>query len=386
MKRPLIVLLLVLLFAAVTVAQCFAATGIGKRTVEGEPLFVQGGGWWGGQEIADPGTPPSGEWWFYVDSTSHAVVMESNGTENVIAGLSAPIGVTEGGTGLATIADTGIPFADAADSLAVDATNFSFADATNTFALGGGATDGGEIRLKEDSDNGTNYFGFQAPASLASSFVVTPWDAALVAGDLMVADGANDLGVLAKSTRTGVAVRNTGASNVPGYGPVQTVLLQLITPPLAHTGLTGAETTLTPIADEGSPTIAAADFLAGACFPFTAALVVAGDADGDETLTLNLYLDAHLLGTSGAIADDGATTVFINGSVKVLAVGAGGTATASGLIVNGTTVVPFSNDFSGNFDTTDPKDFLLKADWGGTTDADDSVVLSDQYLAINNFD
>ena len=347
--------------------------GIGKRAVEGEPLFLQGGGFWGGQEIADPGTPPSGEWWFYVDSTSHAVVMESNGTENVIAGLSAPVGVTSGGTGLSTVADTGILFASAADTFAVDATNFKWIDTANgQYVQIGAGTSPGEIRLLEGSGGGTNYTAVKAAASQGT--VVTTLPTVTWTG-LTANPSARNLFE---------SVSSAGAHSVL---PAQVLLYESLTASTAHTGATAAETTKMPATAEGTAdTDIGTAMTAGAHFTYQVWVDATGDADGDETLTVNIYFGAQLVGTSGAIAVDGATDIVVNGWVNLEAAGA--SIAGNYISLNGsypgvatTTAARFTA-----FDTTATQAFAVKLDWGGTTDAADTATTSMASLTVNNVD
>lgn len=52
------------------------------------------------------------------------------------AAVTGTLGVTKGGTGLATIASTAVPFASAADTLTADASKLSFVTASNRFYVG----------------------------------------------------------------------------------------------------------------------------------------------------------------------------------------------------------------------------------------------------------
>jgi hypothetical protein len=106
------------------------------------------------------------------------------------------------------------------------------------FNIPGSATESGEVRLYEDTDNGTNYIGLKAPASVAAnlSFKVPGADGA--ANTIMVTDGSANLSFANKTTlaiassgantditsvrlnNTGLAILDTNASNtltiVPG--------------------------------------------------------------------------------------------------------------------------------------------------------------------------
>lgn len=265
-------------------------------------------------------------------------------------------------------ADEAVFYTSATSTMASDATNFSWVDTTNGNVLKLGAgTAAGTLTLLEGSGGGTNGASITAPATLAGSIEFTlPSALPTTNGNFLT---CNTSGVLSSL-------------------PAQRMTFGALTPAPTHDGTTGAETALVPATDEGTLTIPVVDLQAGACFTFNAALNVAGDADGDETLTLNIYFGSKKIGTSGAIADDGATVVRIEGTFKLITTAATATGVASGTIINGTTVVPFCVllEVGDSVDTTAAVDFAIKADWGGTTDANDTVILQDFNLFVNNVD
>jgi len=263
-------------------------------------------------------------------------------------------------------ADKAVFYTSATSTMASDATNFSWDDTTNTNVLSLGAgTGGGTLALLEGSGGGTNSVSITSPAALASSIKYTMPDA------------------LPTTAGTYMAVSTTGALS---QAPAQQLLYASYAPAPTHNGTTAAETALTPASVEGTATIPVARLLAGACFSWDAQLTIASDADGDETLTINVYFGSQLVGTSGAIATDGASSWFCSGKVKIKAVGAGGTGVYNSMFANGVVIPTTSGAAFTAFDTTATQAFTIKADFGGTTDANDTVILNDVNLSYNNVD
>lgn len=73
----------------------------------------------------------------------------------------------------------------------------------------GNATEAAELRLKEDTDNGTNYVGLKAAAAIAAdlTFVLPSADGA--ANSIMVTDGAKNLSF---ATKSGLTIASSGAN------------------------------------------------------------------------------------------------------------------------------------------------------------------------------
>lgn len=265
-------------------------------------------------------------------------------------------------------ADTAIFYTSATSTMATDATNFAWTDTANgnKLTLGAG-TAAGTLELLEGSGGGTNGASITAPATLAGSIEFTlPNALPTTNGNFVTCTTAGVLSTL----------------------PAQRLTFGGMAPSPTHDGTTAAETALVLAADEGTLTVPVVDLQDGACFTFNAGLSVAGDADGDETLTIKVKFGGHLIASSGAIADDGATVININGTFKLIDTAATATGVSNGLIVNGTTVVPFCEllEVGDAIDTTSPVAFSITADWGGTTDAADTVILQDFNIFVNNVD
>jgi hypothetical protein len=292
---------------------------------------------------------------------------ESNGTNYV--GISVPASLVADYTLLmfATApANQAIPYFSAASTLASDEVNFAWDDASNanTLTLGAG-TAAGTIELLEGSGGGTNTVGLTAPATLAGDIEFTMPS------------------ILPTTAGKYLAVGTTGVMLAT---PAERMIYAALAPAPTHDGTTAAETALTPASVEGSATIPVADLLAGATFHYNAQVTMAGDADGDEAITFNVYFGTQLVGTSGAIAVDGASTFYISGIVKIKTVGAGGTGVYNALFANGVVIPTTSGAAFTAFDTTATKAFSIKADFSGTTDAADTCILNDLNLSVNNTD
>lgn len=78
--------------------------------------------------------------------------------------------------------------------------------------VGGNATAAGYIRLLEDSDNGSNYTGFQSPASLAGNVIYT----------MPTADGTNGYVLSTNGSGTLSWIANGGGSQSPWTGNIDT--------------------------------------------------------------------------------------------------------------------------------------------------------------------
>lgn len=368
------------------------ATSAEKRAA-GTPLRIEGA--LKSKEIAAPGTPANGYGYWYFTTAGLATAVNDSG-------VSTTLGTTDSIWGHGAIITTDIsPILADEDVLLDDGSTLGWGAANpgaidvwltrisdGILSITGTAAAAG-LRYLEAAANGTNYTAWDAPANLAGNVTTHMFGTGLSAGDTVVATATNQMGAVAKSTVPGVAFRNTGASNLGAWGPVDVLLYTAVAASPAHLGTTAAETALTPAAVEGTATIPVAAFLAGENFDYNAALTVLSDADGDETLTINLYFGAQLVGTSGAIAADGNTKWYIDGHVKLKTIGAASTAVYEAMFANGVVVPAISCvaiTAGDNFDLTSTKAFTIKADWGGTTDAADSVVLEDLTLHANNVD
>lgn len=72
----------------------------------------------------------------------------------------------------------------------------------DTAIVTGTAASAGEIRVGEDTDNGTNYMGFKAPAAVTTSTTLTLPDGDGSANQILETDGAGTLSWVAKATDT----------------------------------------------------------------------------------------------------------------------------------------------------------------------------------------
>lgn len=109
---------------------------VGKRLYAGEPIFPEGNGFFGGKEIANPGTPPTGEWWLYIDSTTHGLVVKSDGGTLSFNALPDPVPPANGGTGLTSWTQGDIPYFTSGTALSKLAKNTS----TQRVVTNGGAS------------------------------------------------------------------------------------------------------------------------------------------------------------------------------------------------------------------------------------------------------
>lgn len=213
------------------------------------------------------------------------------------------------------------------------------------------------------------------------------------AGSILYTAGRDDWRPLAASTVDNYVLTFDTATGLPFWaapslGPTGSVLYSSLTESAAHTGATAAETVVMPASAEGTAAtdIGAANMLAGAVLEYQVYVDATGDADGDETLTVNVYFGTQIVGTSGAIAIDGATDMVITGTVNLEAAGA--SVAGNYFSINNsypgvatTTAAPFTA-----FNTTTAKAFAVKLDWGGTTDAADTAKVQMAELSVNNFD
>jgi len=263
-------------------------------------------------------------------------------------------------------ADKSIFYTSATSTMATDATNFAWDDSSNAnrLVLGAG-TGAGTITLLEGSGGGTDKLSITAPATLAADIEYTfPNALPTTAGNFL-------------------AVGTTGTI---AQQPAEVLLYSQLTPATTLDGTTAAATTLTPATSEGTATVPIALELVGGKLDWDASLTVGSDADGDETLTLIFYLGAQAIGTSGAIATDGASTWRCTGSVKIKSAGSGGTGTYQAMFANGVVIPVTSGAVFTSFDCTATHAFTVTADWSGTTDAQDTVILNDLNLSYNNVD
>jgi hypothetical protein len=97
---------------------------------------------------------------------------------------------------------------DGAGNLSFDSLSFS-----TPLAVIGNATSGSEIRLPEDTDNGSNYVALKAPDTIASNLTLTLPSADGTSGQVLQTNGS---GVLSFSSPS-VASLSTASGSAPSY-------------------------------------------------------------------------------------------------------------------------------------------------------------------------
>lgn len=107
-----------------------------------------------------------------------------------------------------------------ANGLAIDGTTATIVT-TPHMSLGNGATNAGELRLLEDTDNGAHYTGFKAPAAVTSN-AVYQLPAAFPSGDrLLQSDSSGVLTWVSVSGATLTGSTNNTITTVTGAGAIQ---------------------------------------------------------------------------------------------------------------------------------------------------------------------
>ena len=90
-------------------------------------------------------------------------------------------------------------------------------DGTNGISLEGTSTTVGQVKLYEDTDNGTNYVQLQAPTSIGTTFTLTLPSADGTSGQAITTNGS---GALSFTSIVGGAqafvTQSTGANVSPG--------------------------------------------------------------------------------------------------------------------------------------------------------------------------
>lgn len=253
----------------------------------------------------------------------------------------------------------------------------------------GDDTHDGKLKIADGSQNYVNIDTQALSADWTFSFPTADGSA----NQFLETDGSGNASWAAIDIATGdvtgilpAANGGTGAASLAATTVFNQLLYSVREASAAHDGATAAETAVAPAAADGSATIAVAQLKAGAAFDWQAFVVATGDADGDETLTVNVYFGAQLVGTTGAIAVDGPIEFLVTGDVRVRTAGAGGTGIYQCVAYNGASTVAMDGATFSSFDTTATKAFTIKLDWGGTTDAADSATVEDATLYVANFD
>ena len=89
---------------------------------------------------------------------------------------------------------------------ATNKVNFLDSTISSPLSVTGTATAGAEIRLPEDTDNGSNYVALKAPDTLASDLTLTLPSADGTTGQAVVTDGSGNLSFAQAGISTGKAI------------------------------------------------------------------------------------------------------------------------------------------------------------------------------------
>jgi hypothetical protein len=132
-----------------------------------------------------------------------------NAVRTTHSGTSLPSGAVAGTIWLDTTSATApiLKYYDGADNITLATINHSantvdFNDSaiSTPLAVTGNATAGAELRLPEDTDNGTNYIALKAPDSIASNVTLTLPSADGTNGQALVTNGSGTLSFTTLST------------------------------------------------------------------------------------------------------------------------------------------------------------------------------------------
>jgi len=292
------------------------------------------------------------------------------------SGALAWIDTGAGDTGLTA---NSVPLVGTAGILTEDTLFATYVGTTNAQVLKLGAgTGGGTLALLEGSGGGTNTVSFTAPATLAADIEYT---------------APNALPTTAGNFWT---VSTTGAIT---QRPAQRLMYSATAASAAHTGATAAETVVMPASADDPETIATdfgdANLEAGNVIDYVVVVSATPAVPGTETLAVNVYAGLQLIGATGDVAIDQATSITLRGTVKVRVTGASGTgiATYHFTVIDetGAPVAPAiltggDMETFSSFDTTGTNAFAVKLDWGGTTDASDTSAVEDVTVYLNAAD
>ena len=132
------------------------------------------------------------------------------------SGSSRPSGAAAGTMWLDTTSATSptIKFFDGSDDISFATINYSsntvdFLDSTisTPLTITGNSTAGAELRIPEDTDNGTNYIALKAPNTIGSNLTLTlPSADATSSGQALVSDGSGTLSFGESGISTGKAI------------------------------------------------------------------------------------------------------------------------------------------------------------------------------------
>ena len=163
-----------------------------------------------------------------------------NAVRTTHSGTSLPSGAVAGTIWLDTTSATApiLKYYDGTDNITLATINHSantvdFNDSaiSTPLAVTGNATAGAELRLPEDTDNGTNYVAIKAPDSIASNLTLTLPSADGTNGQALITNGSGTLSfttlstTLTYSSGTAVGDNSTTAFTISSGRSVQDVLV-----------------------------------------------------------------------------------------------------------------------------------------------------------------
>ena len=156
------------------------------------------------------------------------------------SGTSLPTGASAGLIWLDTTSATApiLKYYDGTDNITLATINhtantvdFNDSAISTPLAVTGNATAGAELRLPEDTDNGTNYVAIKAPDSIASNLTLTLPSADGTNGQALITNGSGTLSfttlstTLTYSSGTAVGDNSTTAFTISSGRSVQDVLV-----------------------------------------------------------------------------------------------------------------------------------------------------------------
>jgi hypothetical protein len=163
-----------------------------------------------------------------------------NAVRTTHSGTSLPSGAVAGTIWLDTTSATApiLKYYDGTDNITLATINhtantvdFNDSAISTPLAVTGNATAGAELRLPEDTDNGTNYVAIKAPDSIASNLTLTLPSADGTNGQALVTNGTGTLSfttlstTLTYSSGTAVGDNSTTAFTISSGRSVQDVLV-----------------------------------------------------------------------------------------------------------------------------------------------------------------
>ena len=163
-----------------------------------------------------------------------------NAVRTTHSGTSLPSGAVAGTIWLDTTSATApiLKYYDGTDNITLATINhtantvdFNDSAISTPLAVTGNATAGAELRLPEDTDNGTNYVAIKAPDSIASNLTLTLPSADGANGQALVTNGSGTLSfttlstTLTYSSGTAVGDNSTTAFTISSGRSVQDVLV-----------------------------------------------------------------------------------------------------------------------------------------------------------------